>query len=105
MDKVLFSILLMSGGFGVGLAGVMAWMHYRLYKLSGDAEHVDTILVKLGIVLTQGVLVLRLAQLQSADPSFWAWGYAIGLLVLTIGLARQVRTIIRDLATKEGGDK
>lgn len=101
MDKVLFALLLTVGAVGVGLAGVGAWMDYRLSKLKKDKRYLDLLFLKLGIVISQGILIIRLAQLQSADPTVWAWGYLIGLIVIAAGLARRIRTLIGELAVTE----
>jgi len=97
MAKTLFSILLIAASSGVGLALAAAWMHFRVWQLTKVAAELDTILVKLGIALTQGILVVRLLQLTSTDPTWYGWGYALGLMTLTVGLARQIRTAIEVL--------
>jgi len=100
--KFVYSLLLVASGFGVGLAFAAEVMLYRLHKLLvNDPTVIDRMWVKAGIIVTQGILVIRLAQLQSVDPTPWSWAYGAGLLVMTYGLARSVRTIIEQVAKNE----
>ena len=107
MEKLLFTLLLLGSGAGVGLASVVGWMQLRLSKTDTARvrEHLANAVTKLGIAITQGVLTWRLAEsAETGVPVTWsAYAYTIGLAVVTSGLALQVRDVIVDLSRAEAG--
>jgi len=100
VDKALYGLFLMLAGGGTFLAGFTAWLHWQLKKADGR-EHLDHIITKVGIIVTQGVLILRLMQLGTVDVTAWGWAFLAGLGVMDVGLARQVRSLIEKVAESE----
>lgn len=103
MEGVLFTFLLVGTGIGVGLAGVAAWMHFKLAKLT-NAEHRASGIIKVGLVIIDAILLERLAEVRSSVPNIWSWGFLVGLIVITIGLGMQVKDLILELAKAETND-
>jgi len=106
MSKFLFTLLMIAGGTGVGLALVCGVFRYRMFRLTGRMAQLPYIILTAGIAVTQGVLVIRLGQIGDVgDVSWFAWAYALGLLLTTVGLAWQSRDLIVRLAAAENGGK
>lgn len=102
MQKVLFTLILLGSAAGCGLAAIVAAMQVKLAKIDSEThKHVAQFITKIGIVLTQGILTWRIAESQTADPTWYAWLYVIGLAVTSVGLGLQVREVIFDLVRAE----
>ena len=102
MAKLLFTLLMLGSGAGVGLAGILTVMHHKLSKVSTHKSRYQALTIILsGTAITQGVLTWRLAETGTADPTAPAWFYTAGLIIVTIGLGLLTKSTILELAIKE----
>lgn len=101
MAKLLYSLLLIGGATGVGLAIIKGWFNYKLYQLDREAERPAFGLLLVGMIVQNGVLTYALIDIGTTQPSGRAWFYATGLVVTTAALAWLCLVAIADLAVKE----
>lgn len=102
MAKLVFSLLLVSISGGVGLAAITAWLHYRLLQLGRDEDgRKPSIIIRIGMVITNGVLIYALVTIGKADPNWRSWFYVLGVVVMTVGFGWEIGHLIRELAATE----
>jgi len=102
MDKALYTLLLITSGSIVGICSAAAYAHVKLRQAGSAIHRDDPILILLaGLILGNGVLIIRLAQAGTAIPNLAAWLYLVGVLLQLIGMARLVKRSIELLAAIE----
>ena len=100
MANVLYALLLIFGGFATGCAVVGAVVSWKLARKGARmSRHAVPLLA--GIILSQGVLVVRLVQLGETTPSGAAWLYVAGLAVQSYGLLMTTAFAVERLSEYE----
>lgn len=105
MEKLLFTLLLLGSAAGVGLAGISGWMQFRMWLVRRQPICLAQVVTKAGLVVTNGTLTYRLAELGATEPSGAAWFYLAGLVAMTVGLAMQTKNIILEYAAFDVEEK
>lgn len=99
--KLLYSFLLVGTSGGVGLAVIVEWLNYKLYKLDQDRTRKSLGMLLLGIILQNGILTFALIDNGTAQLSGRALLYALGLAISTVGLGWKAGQFTSDLALVE----
>lgn len=101
MVRLLYSFLLVGTSAGVGLIGIVGWLNIQLFKRDHDRRRKSLGLLLLGLGLQNGILTYALIDQGTADASWRALLYAVGLTVSTVGLAWKAGQFTQDLALQE----
>jgi len=112
MGHLLFSLLLVFAAGAVGGALFVAYSTIRLCKLLRECgKSLPTrrglwfIVTKLGIAVTQGVLVFALIRVADDHPHGGiGWLYAIGLVLVAVGVLGEALQVNANLAMLEYPD-
>ena len=101
MVKVLYSFLLVGTSGGVGLAVVVGWLNFRLYKKDEDRRRKSLGLLLVGTTVQNGILTFRLIEIGTSEVTLLAIMYALGLAISTAALAWKAGQFTSDLALIE----
>jgi hypothetical protein len=105
MENLVYAALIAFGAFTTGMAAVAAVFYTKAIFLSRKSpklllhaqRHLWLAVTKVGIMMTQAVLLTRLIQTGVADPSLAAWLYTLGLSVTGVGIMGQSATLYKDM--------
>jgi hypothetical protein len=101
MVKLLYSLLLVGTSGGVGLALVVGWLNYKLYRLDRQAYRKSQGLLYVAVLVQNAILVWRLIEVGTTELSFASVLYVLGLALATVALGWRAAGLVKELALIE----
>jgi hypothetical protein len=105
MDNLIYAGLIAFGAFTTGMAAVAGVFYTKAMLMSRSStrlkdhakRHMWLAVTKLGIVVSQVVLLYRLISIGATDASGAAFFYLIGLSVTGVGVMGQAAALYKDM--------
>jgi len=108
MENAIYAALIAGLAWVVGASAFGSYILARVTLLSktkkAKKHYRNRSLFKGAFAGTSGILLWRVIIAQTADPTIWAWGYLVGLLVAgyaATALAREATDELADLEAEE----
>jgi BMFP domain-containing protein YqiC len=88
-DNLFYSLLLIVGGAGIGLAGMGIFLHFRMLALDPrqKARHNASIVLKAGVGLSSAVLLFAIVRQGHTPSTPTGWAFLAATAIQAVGLA------------------
>jgi hypothetical protein len=101
MVKLVYSLLLVGTSGGVGLALVVGWLNWKLWKLDKQSWRKSSGLLFLAVALQNGILTALLIRNGTAEVSAEAFAFVFSLSLGAIALGWKAGQLVAELALIE----
>jgi len=101
MVKLLYSLLLVGTSAGVGLALVVGWLNYRLYRFDKQPWRKSSGLLFLSVATQNGILTFLLIRNGTAQVSFEGFAFVLALTLSAVALGWKAGQLVGELALIE----
>jgi hypothetical protein len=101
MVKLLYSLLLVGTSGGVGLALIVGWLNYKLWKLDKQQWRKSSGLLFLAVAIQDGILSTLLIRNGTAQVSAEAFAFVFALTLSAVALGWKAGQLVAELALIE----